>query len=155
MVPPAHELDGILDGLVYAGLVGVGFAFTENILYLAGAYIGGDGLGPGGIDGGDRRCSCVRGIFSPFAHPLFTSFIGIGVGFAVTTRRRWSGSLAPLVGYLLAVGRHAAWNGSAFFDGGELFLADVPVRRWCPAFLLLVGFAIWARKREGSCSPGR
>ena len=27
-----HELDGILDGLVYSGLVGVGFAFTENKL---------------------------------------------------------------------------------------------------------------------------
>ena len=27
-------IDGVLDGIVYAGLVGVGFAFTENILYL-------------------------------------------------------------------------------------------------------------------------
>src|SRR5665811_423001 len=34
-----HELDGILDGIVYAGMVGVGFAFTENILYLTGAYM--------------------------------------------------------------------------------------------------------------------
>ena len=29
------ELDGVLDGIVYAGMVGIGFAFTENILYLA------------------------------------------------------------------------------------------------------------------------
>src|SRR5690349_14767843 len=34
------ELDGILDGIVYAGMVGIGFAFTENILYLSQAYIG-------------------------------------------------------------------------------------------------------------------
>ena len=34
-------IDGVLDGLVYAGLVGVGFAFTENILYLGSAYMGG------------------------------------------------------------------------------------------------------------------
>src|SRR5689334_9697137 len=27
------EFDGIIDGLVYAGMVGIGFAFTENILY--------------------------------------------------------------------------------------------------------------------------
>ena len=45
-----HELDGVLDGIVYAGMVGVGFAFTENILYLASAYDGSDGLGPGGVD---------------------------------------------------------------------------------------------------------
>ena len=43
-----HELDGVLDGIVYAGMVGIGFAFTENILYLAAAYDGTDGLGPGG-----------------------------------------------------------------------------------------------------------
>ena len=29
-----RELDGVVDGLVYAGLAGAGFAFTENILYL-------------------------------------------------------------------------------------------------------------------------
>src|SRR6478735_10884213 len=29
------ELDGILDGIVYAGMIGIGFAFMENILYLA------------------------------------------------------------------------------------------------------------------------
>src|SRR3954470_16042407 len=34
------ELHRILDGLVYAGMVGIGFAFTENVLYLAAAYDG-------------------------------------------------------------------------------------------------------------------
>src|SRR6478735_736767 len=29
------ELDGVLDGIVYAGMIGIGFAFMENILYLA------------------------------------------------------------------------------------------------------------------------
>ncbi len=43
------ELDGVLDGMVYAGMVGVGFAFTENILYLASAYDGSGGVGPGGV----------------------------------------------------------------------------------------------------------
>ena len=42
------ELDGVLDGIVYAGMVGIGFAFIENILYLAAAYNGTDGAGPGG-----------------------------------------------------------------------------------------------------------
>jgi len=27
------EFDGIVDGIVYAGMVGLGFAMTENILY--------------------------------------------------------------------------------------------------------------------------
>src|SRR4249919_3073330 len=43
------ELDGVLDGIVYAGMVGVGFAFTENILFLGSAYDGNGGVGPGGV----------------------------------------------------------------------------------------------------------
>ena len=49
------ELDGVLDGIVYAGMVGIGFAFTENILYLAAAYNGTDGVGPGRHRRADRR----------------------------------------------------------------------------------------------------
>ncbi len=142
-----HEVDGILDGIVYAGVVAVGFAFTENILYLASAYMGGAGLGPGGI-GAATGTFVVRGIFSPFAHPLFTVAIGIGVGYAVVTRSgviRW---LAPVVGYGVAVGAHALWNGSAFFAGGSLFLLTY-LFAMVPAFLLAVAFAVWVRKREG------
>ena len=49
--------------------------------------MGGDGAGPGGI-GEATALFVVRGVFSPFAHPLFTAFIGIGVGVAVVTRSR-------------------------------------------------------------------
>ena len=80
------ELDGILDGIVYAGMVGIGFAFTENILYLGASYNGTDGMGPGGL-AGVTATFVVRCLFSPFAHPLFTAFTGIGVGIAVTTRK--------------------------------------------------------------------
>jgi protease PrsW len=140
-----HEIDGVLDGLVYAGLVGVGFAFTENILYLGAAFMGEEGMGEGGI-GSALGVFVVRGIFSPFAHPLFTAFIGLGVGYAVVRRgtARWA---APLAGYLLAVLAHAAWNGSAFFGGGQYFLLTY-VFAMVPAFLLVVGFAVWARRRE-------
>jgi protease PrsW len=140
-------IDGVLDGIVYAGIVGVGFAFTENILYLGGAYTGSDRLGPGGL-GAATGLFVVRGIFSPFAHPLFTSFIGLGVGFAVVAKnRRWR-FLAPLLGYVAAVTAHASWNGSTFFGGGQTFVLTY-LFAMVPAFLLLVGFAVWARFREG------
>ncbi len=147
LVARRHELHGILDGIVYAGMVGIGFAFTENILYLAAAYMGGDGLGPGGL-GAATGTFVVRGIFSPFAHPFFTSAIGIGVGYAVLTRSPAMRVVAPLVGYGVAVLGHALWNGSVFFGGGSLFLLTY-VFAMVPAFFLLVGFAVWARAREG------
>ncbi|MGH3334149.1 MAG: PrsW family intramembrane metalloprotease [Nocardioidaceae bacterium] len=142
-----HEIDGILDGIVYAGMVGIGFAFTENILYLAAAYMGGEDLGPGGI-GAVTGTFVVRGIFSPFAHPFFTSAVGIGVGFAVVTRSRFWRVFAPILGYVVAVLGHALWNGTAFLAGGRLFLLGY-VFVMVPAFFLLAAFAIWARKREG------
>jgi len=143
-----NAIDGILDGLVYAGLVGAGFAFTENILYLAGAYMGGDQLGPGGI-GAATSVFVMRGIFSPFAHPLFTSAIGIGVGIAVMTRSHLWRVAAPLLGYVVAVAAHALWNSSAYFGGGQGFLLTYVVLM-VPAFLLLVGIAVWARRREAT-----
>jgi RsiW-degrading membrane proteinase PrsW (M82 family) len=142
-----NELDGVLDGLVYAGMVGIGFAFTENILYLSSAYLGQDGQ-QGGIAGA-VGLFVVRGVFSPFAHPLFTSFTGIGIGIAVNSRKPAVRFLAPLVGYLLAVCAHAAWNGAVFLGGsGNFILTYVFVM--VPAFLLIAGLAIWARSRESA-----
>ena len=48
-----REFDGIVDGIVYAGLVGAGFAFTENILYMGRAFAESGGLV--GQDGGAAR----------------------------------------------------------------------------------------------------
>ncbi|RLV49752.1 protease PrsW [Nocardioides mangrovicus] len=140
-----NELDGVLDGIVYAGMVGVGFAFVENILYLSSAYVGEQGQ-LGGI-GSAVGLFVVRGIFSPFAHPLFTTFTGIGVGLAVVSRRPAVRVLAPIGGYLLAVAAHATWNASAFMGGGRGFVLTY-LFVMVPAFALLAGFAIWARRRE-------
>jgi RsiW-degrading membrane proteinase PrsW (M82 family) len=142
-----HVIDGVLDGLVYAGLVGIGFAFTENILYFAGAYSGGSDLGTGGI-GSATTLFVLRGIVSPFAHPLFTSAIGIGVGVMVSTRSPVLRVVAPVIGYVVAVLLHAAWNGSAFLSGGQFFVLTY-LLAMVPGFLVVVGLAIWFRVREG------
>jgi RsiW-degrading membrane proteinase PrsW (M82 family) len=140
-----HELDGVLDGIVYAGMVGVGFAFTENILYLASAYNGLDGA-PGGMLG-LTTTFVVRCIASPFAHPFFTAFTGIGVGLAIATRNPIARLVLPIGGYLIAVLCHAAWNTSASYGGGAAFFGAYVVVM-LPAFVLMVAFAVWVRGRE-------
>jgi len=139
------ELDGILDGLVYAGMVGIGFAFTENILYLGAAYNGSDGMGPGGVVG-ITTTFVLRCIFSPFAHPLFTAFTGIGIGIAVTTRRRALRWIAPGVGYLCAVLAHGLWNGSTIFGAEGFFGTYLLIM--VPAFAGLIWLGVWARRSE-------
>jgi RsiW-degrading membrane proteinase PrsW (M82 family) len=139
------ELDGVLDGIVYAGMVGVGFAFVENILYLAAAYNGTDGSGPGGTSA-LTSTFVMRCLFSPFAHPLFTTFTGIGVGIAVNSRSHRVRLLAPLVGYALAVTAHATWNASSV--GGFDSFVGVYLLLMAPGFLLFLGLAVWARHSE-------
>lgn len=139
------ELDGILDGIVYAGMVGIGFAFTENILYLAAAYNGIDGMGPGGVEA-VTGTFVLRCLFSPFAHPLFTAFIGVGVGLAVSSRRPVVRVAAPIGGYLLAVLAHALWNGSTVYGFGSFVVVYVVIM--APAFIGMIALAWWARETE-------
>jgi RsiW-degrading membrane proteinase PrsW (M82 family) len=75
-----REFDGIIDGIVYAGIVAAGFAFTENILYFGRAF------GEEAEMGGSVLFTLIlRGVLSPFAHPLFTSMTGIGAGLAANS----------------------------------------------------------------------
>lgn len=139
------ELDGVLDGIVYAGMLGVGFAFVENILYLAAAYNGTDGTGPGGTDA-LTATFVMRCLFSPFAHPLFTAFTGVGVGLAVGSRSPLVRAVAPLGGYLLAVLAHGLWNGSTIFGAGG-FVA-VYLVLMAPALVGMAALGLWARRSE-------
>jgi RsiW-degrading membrane proteinase PrsW (M82 family) len=135
-----HEFDGIIDGIVYAGMIGAGFAFSENILYLGQAYteMGNEGL---------TATFIVRGLMGPFGHPLFTSLVGIGIGIAVTTRSRGIKALAILGGWVCAVLLHGAWNLAAI-AGIEGFLTAYMTFQ-VPLFLAFIGFLVWLRRREG------
>ena len=140
-----HELDGVLDGIVYAGMVGIGFAFTENILYLAAAYDGTDGLGPGGTEA-LTGVFVVRCLLSPFAHPFFTAFTGIGVGLAIAGRQGWVRVVAPFAGLAVAALLHSAWNSSTVSGTGHFFLVYGTLM--FPAFVAVVAFAVYRRRSE-------
>jgi RsiW-degrading membrane proteinase PrsW (M82 family) len=135
-----REFDGIVDGMVYAGIVAAGFAFTENIQYLGLAY-------QSGGDQGLTGTFVARCLLSPFAHPMFTVLTGIGVGIAATTRSRVLRVLAPLAGYLLAAMCHALWNIGSLTGGQALVSVFMVVE--VPIFLAFVAFVVWARRREG------
>lgn len=135
-----REFDGIVDGMVYAGIVAAGFAFTENIQYLGLAY-------QSGGDQGLTGTFVARCLLSPFAHPMFTVLTGIGVGIAATTRSRVLRVVAPLGGYLLAVMCHALWNIGSLTGGQGLVSVFIVVE--VPIFLAFVAFVVWARRREG------
>ncbi|HET7304257.1 MAG TPA: PrsW family intramembrane metalloprotease [Segeticoccus sp.] len=135
-----REMDGVVDGMVYAGIAAAGFAFAENILYLGRAFheMGGQGL---------VAVFILRGVMAPFAHPLFTICTGIGVGIAATTRSSLVRVAAPVLGWVCAVLLHGLWNLTSIVGAQGYFGIYLVLQ--VPVFLAFVVLAIWMRHREG------
>lgn len=144
-----RDFTGIVDGVVIAGFTATGFAFTENILYLGTAFGEDQDLGFSGLPSVTAATFFVRIVMSPFAHPLFTVFTGIGFGIAALAGRhqRIRRIALPLLGFVLAMGVHALWNGSASFFGPWGFYV-VYAAFMLPVFALLTWLTIWTRQRE-------
>src|ERR1700738_235043 len=98
-----NELNSLTDCLVYAGLVGAGFAWREDIRYIASGQTLGTSL----------VTAALRLIMAPFAHSLFTTMFGMGVYFALQQRKSLAKVGCILLGYLGAVVMHGLWNGSS------------------------------------------
>ncbi|UTT65170.1 PrsW family glutamic-type intramembrane protease [Janibacter sp. CX7] len=133
------EFNGLTDGIVYAGIVAAGFAFTENILYLGRAL----------TEGGTPAfvvTFVLRGIISPFLHPMFTTMTGIAVGMAALSRSTPVKVVAPIIGWCAAVLLHGLWNLSASSGTTGLILG---LCFGFVAFVSFVAFVIWTRSREG------
>src|SRR5215212_93751 len=101
------EFEGLTDGLVYGAAVGLGFAFTEDLLYLWNYT---SEVGPqtglkeylGRVD--------FFGVGQLY-HPVYTGAFGVGLGLA-TWSRSWRGRVGfPVLGLAAAVLMHAVHNG--------------------------------------------
>ncbi|KUI47842.1 hypothetical protein AU198_22415 [Mycobacterium sp. GA-1199] len=131
-----RELNSLTDCLVYAGLVGAGFAWLEDILYIASGESLGDSL----------LTAALRLVMAPFAHSLFTTFFGIGVYFAMHRRDSSAKAGAVVLGYLAAVFTHALWNGSSLLGVGWYF--GIYLYWMMPLFALAIVLGVQSRRRE-------
>ena len=102
-------------------------------------------MGPGGTEA-VTATFVVRCLISPFAHPFFTAFIGIGVGLAIASRHLWLRLLAPLAGFVLAAFLHGLWNSSTLSGTGHFFVVYGTLM--FPAFVGVVAFAVYRRRSE-------
>jgi RsiW-degrading membrane proteinase PrsW (M82 family) len=136
-----REFDGIVDGVVYAGIVAAGFAFSENILYLGRAVSEPESAGV-------LATLFVRGVASPFAHPLFTCMIGIAAGIAVASHSIGVRVLAMIAGYVAAVVLHALWNGASVLAATPGGFFQVYLFVMVPIFVGLILLVVFARRRE-------
>lgn len=133
-----REVDGVLDGLVYAGWAALGFAVVENTQYFLAAS----------DDGVLAETFVARAMLTPFAHPLFTAWIGLSIGAAVATGR--STRMAWWRGWVPAVALHAAWNGSltAASVTGETGIILVAALAFVAIFIVTIVHVVRVRRRE-------
>lgn len=134
------DFDSVVDGIVYAGVVALGFAAVENVDYYGRSFIEGGFAGLFGT-------FLLRGILAPFSHVLFTSMTGIGCGIARETHKPAVKLIAPLAGYVAAMFLHALWNTLASFSSQVFFAGYFIVQ--LPLFLAFVGLIVYLVKREG------
>jgi RsiW-degrading membrane proteinase PrsW (M82 family) len=104
------ELDGPLDGAIYGGIIGLGFTLTEDILYVANAYAKSGALGFVGL-------LFLRTVLLGLSHCTFTAMTGIGFGLAVVWRGWFKKTMAPILGYCLAMLLHAFHNAMPLLFG--------------------------------------
>src|SRR5437660_3195073 len=134
------EFDGVIDGIVYAGMVGLGFAMTENVLYYGRAVQGGLG--------GLTFMFILRGMAAPFSHPLFTSMTGIGLGWSRQSNNGFVKVVAPVLGFMLAILLHGTWNGTATYGGAVGFFAGYFLIMG-PTFIITLMVIFFSLRREG------
>jgi RsiW-degrading membrane proteinase PrsW (M82 family) len=133
------EFDGVIDGVIYSAMVGLGFAFAENVDYYGRALQHGGTAGLAVI-------FTLRGMVAPFSHPLFTGLTGLGLGVARQSSSRGVQVVAPAVGFVGAVALHALWNAGA---SAGLFFFVVYGLIMIPALAALLAVVAVSLKFEG------
>lgn len=135
------EVDSPIDGIVYGGLVGFGFAAVENVFYFGGTLI------EAGF-GEFAALAFFRAFLFGLNHALFTGLLGLGMALSRSAANPLLKVGAPVAGLAAAMGAHAIHNASVTL-GAELgwpclvaFASD-----W-GGVALLIGVLIWASIRE-------
>jgi protease PrsW len=103
-----REFHNVTDGIVYGGLIGIGFGLSENVIYLGSAY----------AESGIEEFTALfflRVILGGLGHATFTALAGAGFGYLRETDTGCLRIAAPFIGIFAAMMGHAAWNG--FFSG--------------------------------------
>ena len=99
-----HEFDNVLDGMLYGALIGLGFAWLENILYYVQA-------GERGGVPDMLKLAYLRGFVNGISsHVSYTGLTGMGFGLVRVLRKGWLRWLLIPLFWGMAMFAHFLWN---------------------------------------------
>lgn len=102
-----REFDGVLDGIIYGAMIGLGFAFTENSVAYFLPILLEEGIAAGLTN------IFLRAIVFGVNHAFWTGTVGAAIGYARLSRSRARRLWVPVGGWLLAVSLHGIHNAGA------------------------------------------
>ena len=127
-------------GGVLGALVGIGFAWGEDVGYYVSALE--DGMG------GLWESFLVRAILGAYAHAIFTGVFGYALAWAVLrANSAMRGILAGALGFVGALALHAQANGVGFLapeDSWNLTYGAIEI----PVFVVSVALLVWGLRRH-------
>lgn len=129
-----REIHSPLDGLIYGGLAGFGFAAVENLLYLGSAYTS------GGLGSAIGLAFLRAGVFG-LNHAMYTGFTGLGAALALEVKNNWLKPIPVLIGFGMALLTHALHNALATiagYTGNPLSILGAIFADWSGVAVLLV-----------------
>jgi protease PrsW len=139
-----REFDSILDGIVYAGIAALGFAATENSIYI---WRGFQESGWAGL----FQLVFIRIILVGWQHPFYTAFTGIGLAVA-RLNRSWLVKIAAiLTGWGIAMFAHSLHNTLASIPVlGDLTCFLSTFLDWSGVFFMFIVilWATWLEQRH-------
>ena len=98
------EFDSVLDGIIYAAVTALGFAATENSLYIYTKGFLEKGY-PGLL-----TLVFIRVILVGWQHPYYTAFFGIGLAITRLNRNIFLKISAPIIGICIGILAHSIHN---------------------------------------------
>ena len=136
-----REIDSPLDGIIYGGLVGFGFAAVENVLYFVSALV------ESGLSG-VIFLAILRAFVFGLNHALFTGLTGLGLALARTSPNRLIKAGAPIAGLSLGMVAHGVHNGSVTFGAKLCWPCLIALASDWGGVLILLAVIVWTSVRE-------
>lgn len=145
------QLRGWLDGIVYGGLIGAGFAFSEQTYYFGQVIIKYLARDPANSAATMMLAMSfvLRGLMVPFMHSFFVAFIGLGVAAAAGTRNRIAQGIAVVLGFVIPIVLHGAWDWAGLAGGDPFLIFKLYAVVMLPLFTALTIFAVIQRRQRG------
>jgi RsiW-degrading membrane proteinase PrsW (M82 family) len=136
-----REFDNVLDGIIYGGMVGLGFAMNANIIGYLGSFLS---MGFGGLSPG----IFMEGVLLLVNHAFFTAIFGAGLGYARLSRSRWQRQIVPLGFFTLSVLTRIAFDrlnqNMVGFSLGTVFYSLFGI-------LAMMVLTAWSLRRQRRC----